>query len=206
MVRMLSDGHERGHSGARVRVVLAAAVLMIAPGSVPAAAGREDAMPDVSVHQEKGVYAVNARFEVPQSPAAVIAVLTDYGDIPRFMPDVTRSIVRERSEGGAVVEQEAVSRVSVFSKRVHLVLEVTEEGGLVRFRDRCGRSFTHYEGSWRVAEVRTSTEITYQLNARPSFDVPNFLLTRVLKRNATRMIDQLRDEIASRAEETAVQR
>jgi ribosome-associated toxin RatA of RatAB toxin-antitoxin module len=204
---MLSDGHERGRKGARVRVVLAAAVLMIAPASVSAAAGKDDAaVPDVSVHQERGVYVVNARFEVPQSPAAVLAVLTDYGDIPRFMPDVTRSIVRERSEGGAVVEQEAVSRVSVFSKRVHLVLEVTEEGGLVRFRDRCGRSFTQYEGSWRVAEVRTGTEITYQLNARPSFDIPDFLLTRVLKRNATRMIEQLRGEIAARAEETAVQR
>jgi hypothetical protein len=72
------------------------------------------------------------------------AVLTD---IPRFLPEVTSSEVRERSERRAVVEQEAVSRMMMFSKKVHL--------------------------------------ITYELTAKPSFDVPEFILKRLLKRDST---------------------
>jgi hypothetical protein len=35
--------------------------------------------------------------------------------------------------------------------------------------------------------------------ARPAFDVPEFILKRLLKRNATRMIENLRTEMVARA-------
>jgi hypothetical protein len=54
-------------------------------------------------------------------------VLTDDEDMPRFMPDVRRSTVLERVDGRTVVQQEAVARVMMFSKRIHLVPEVHEE-------------------------------------------------------------------------------
>ena len=52
------------------------------------------------------------------------------------MPDVRTSSVLERGDGRAVIEQEAVAHFMMFSKRVHLVLEVQEEAGSIRFRDR----------------------------------------------------------------------
>jgi hypothetical protein len=103
--------------------------------------------PSVTVREARGVYAVSARFQVAEPPAVALAVLTDYENIPRFLPDVTSSVVRERSERRAVVEQEAVSRMMMFSKKVHL--------------------------------------ITYELTAKPSFDVPEFILKRLLKRDST---------------------
>ena len=87
----------------------------------------------------------------------------------------------------------------MFSKRVHLVLEVRESPNTIRFRDRCGRSFVRYEGSWTMVETDGRTDIRYQLSAQPSFDVPEFLLKRLLKRDATRMIERLRVAIAARA-------
>ena len=154
--------------------------------------------PAVSVREERGVYSVSARFNVPQPPAAVLAVLTDYENIPRFLPDVTSSVVRERITGGAVVEQEAVSRMMMFSKKVHLVLEITERQDAIRFVDRCGGSFGRYEGTWRVTARGTGSEITYELIAKPSFDVPEFLLKRLLKRDSTRTIERLTAEIGRR--------
>ena len=68
------------------------------------------------------------------------------------MPGVTTSIVRERSGGRVIVEQEAVSRMMMFSKRVFLLLEVHAEGNTIRFRDAGGRSFSCYEGQWRVSD------------------------------------------------------
>jgi hypothetical protein len=50
-----------------------------------------------------------------------------------------------------------------------------------------------------VAERDGGTELTYALAAQPSFDVPEFLLKRVMRRDAATTIDQLRREIAARA-------
>jgi hypothetical protein len=107
--------------------------------------------------------------------------------------------VLERAAGRAVVEQEAVSSVMMFSKRVHLVLEIDEQPGALLFRDRCGRSFARYEGAWRVSLAEGRTAITYELTADPSFGVPRFLLERLLRRDSTEMIGRLQHEIAARA-------
>ena len=154
--------------------------------------------PEVSVQEQDGVYSVAARFQVPQPPAAALAVLKDYEQIPRFMPGVITSIVRQRSAERVVVEQEAVSRMMMFSKRVHLLLEVNEEGNTLRFRDSAYRSFAIYEGAWKLSQVEGQTAVLYELRAKPSFDVPRFLLKRLLTRDARTMIDRLRQEIAAR--------
>ena len=147
--------------------------------------------PDVTVRQERGVYSVSARFVVLQKPSVALAVLTDYEDIPRFLPDVKTSIVRERTASHLVVEQEAVARMMLFSKRLHLVLEITQDAGTIRFRDRCGESFVKYEGSWQLVARNGGTEIVYALTAQTSFDVPELILKRLLKRDAGRMIERL---------------
>ena len=176
-------------------MVLVTASLVLALTGTMAGAGPA---PSVTVREERGVYAVSARFHVAAPPAVALAVLTDYDNIPRFLPDVTSSVVRERSDTGAVVEQEAVSRMMMFSKKVHLMLEIVEEAGTVRFRDRCGRSFEKYEGAWRVTAGGAGSIITYELTAKPSFEVPEFILKRLLKRDSTRTIERLSAEMAAR--------
>ena len=87
----------------------------------------------------------------------------------------------------------------MFSKRVHLVLDVVDGGAAIRFKDRCGKSFEHYEGTWTFAARDGRTLITYELVAKPLFDVPDFLLKRLMKRDAVQMIERLKTEIAARA-------
>lgn len=169
--------------------VLGAPVLSIAA---------EEPGADVSVREDRGVYTVRAAFELSQSPEIAFAVLTDYEAIPRFMPNISSSVVLERAIGRAVVEQEAVSRLMMFSKRVHLVLDIEEGAGTLNFSDRCRRSFARYQGSWRVSAQNGRTLVTYELTAQPTFDVPEFLLKRVLKRDAAEMIERLQREIAAR--------
>jgi ribosome-associated toxin RatA of RatAB toxin-antitoxin module len=154
---------------------------------------------DVSVDARDGLYHVSATFSVPQPASAAFAVLTDYEQIPRFMPDVRKSQVLERREGGIVVEQEAVAHVMMFSKRVHLVLEIEEAPHVIRFHDRCGKSFERYEGAWTISGSEAHVQIAYTLTAKPTFDVPEFLLKRLLRRDAQTMIERLRGEIARRA-------
>jgi ribosome-associated toxin RatA of RatAB toxin-antitoxin module len=142
---------------------------------------------------------VSATFTVPQASSVALAVLTDYAQIPRFMPEVRRSHILEQADGRTIVEQEAIAQFMMFSKRVHLVLEVHEASGTIQFRDRCGRSFARYQGAWTISDRDGATHVTYELSAKPSFDVPEFLLKRLLKRDAAQMIDRLKAEISARA-------
>lgn len=174
----------------------AAALLVLMQSASPFA---QSAANDLAVREERGTYSVTARFTVDQPAALALVVLTDYERIPRFMPGVRTSTVLERSAGHTVVEQEAVSSIMMFSKRVHLVLEVDEQAEAILFRDRCGRSFARYEGAWRVAAENGHTTITYELTADPSFDIPGFVVKRLLRRDAAQMIDRLKSEIAARA-------
>jgi hypothetical protein len=154
--------------------------------------------PAISVSADGGNYTVTARFTVPEPPHVVREVLTDYPAIPRFMPDVRTSLVLERGDRRARVEQEAVSKYMLFSKTIHLVLDVEEGDAVIAFRDRCGRSFTRYEGSWSVGQQAGQTELTYELAARPAFTVPGFVLKKLLNRDAAIMVDRLRREIRAR--------
>jgi hypothetical protein len=154
--------------------------------------------PDVSVREDHGTYVVTAQFEVAAAPATALQVLSDYERIPEFAPGVKRSVVKERQGSRVVVEQEAVSRVLMFSKRVHLVLDIEQDDSSIAFRDICGRSFIAYSGSWRVGPSTEGASIVYLLSAKPAFDVPQFILVRLLKKDAVEMIANLRREIERR--------
>ena len=182
------------------RCVLAGAVVTLGliSSSPVTAASDPVARAAVSVREENGVYLVRARFEIPQTADLARSVLTDYAQIPRFMPDVRTSVVVERTASRLLVEQEAVSKFGLFSKTAHLLLEVTEDGNTIRFIDRCGKSFKHYEGSWTLLEAGGRTTLTYDLTSRPDFGVPEFIIKRLLKRDAGEMIERLRAEIAAR--------
>jgi hypothetical protein len=76
---------------------------------------------------------------------------------------------------------------------------VTEDADTIGFRDQCGQSFSLYEGTWSFSERGALTVVTYKLTARPAFEVPEFLLKRLLRRDAGQMIDRLQREVARRA-------
>ena len=173
----------------RLLITLSAGLLLAAP-----------AEPRIDVTESGGLYTVTAAFAVTEAPHVVMTVLTDYARIPEFMPDVQISKVIERTGTSAVVEQEAISRFMLFSKRVHLVLDVQEDAGSIRFRDRCGKSFASYEGAWIISVHDSVTVVDYQLTAKPSFDVPAFVLKRLLKRDAAQLIDRIKAEIVARAD------
>lgn len=173
---------------ASVFLVLAAAIATAADGSAA----------HVTVAETRGTYSVSANFAVPQPAATVFAVLTDYEQIPEMMPGVRSSAVLERNGDRVVVEQEAIAKFMLFSKRVHLVLDVQEESRTIRFHDRCGKSFERYEGEWTIVPQIGGTAIRYDLTAKPSFDVPEFVLKRLLKRDSLEMIARLQSAIAKR--------
>jgi ribosome-associated toxin RatA of RatAB toxin-antitoxin module len=194
---MDTTNHTTAGGRVSVRRLIAVAIALVATFHVDVVTIAGQTNQSVSVREDGGVYTVEAHFSVPH-PVAALAVLTDYERIPRFLPDVRQSTVIERANGRAVVVQEAHPSFMMFSRKVHLVLDVIEEPAAIRFRDRCAKSFSLYEGSWQVRDDDDGATVTYRLRARPSFSIPEFMLKRLLKRDATQMIERLRAEIAAR--------
>lgn len=178
------------------RPYLAAVALLV---SVTAAAAQPAAEPAIAIGRQGEAYTVAAAFDVPHPAALALTVLTDYDGIPRFMPDVKKSTVVRRDGAQTIVEQEAVSKVMLFSKRVYLRLAIDETPTSLHFRDQLGTSFVRYEGHWQLAEQQGHTRVTYHLVAQPSFGVPAFMVRRLLSRDAHEMIASLRTEMAARA-------
>ena len=176
------------------------ALLAIAVAAASTTTAGADQAPAVAVRSDgNGVYSIAARFRVTEPAMAVHAVLTDYPNIPRFMPTVRASRVLEETDGRVRLEQEAVSKFMMFSRTVHLVLDVEESDGAIRFRDECHKSFVVYDGSWTITSQGTGTELVYELTAKPAFNVPGMVLKRLLERDSRDMIDGLRAEITARA-------
>lgn len=164
-----------------------------------AAVSASEPAPAVSVREANGAFIVEARFQVAAPAGVVREVLTDYAGIPRFMPDVRMSVVRQRTGDRVIVEQRAESRFLLFSKTVHLMLHVNEGALVIAFRDACGTSFERYEGAWTLVPDGDRATVIYTLTADPSFAVPATVLKRLLDRNARQTIEQLRAEAARRA-------
>ena len=190
-----------GRRAPRLPRILAIAALLLTPGL--AAADERNGGAPVTVTRVDGAYVVHAQFSVSQSAAEVIAVLTDYDGIPRFLPDIRRSVVRSREGSRTTVEQEAVSSVMLFSRRVHLLLEIDESADALVFRDTSGRSFDRYEGAWRLSPSGDATLVRYELQARPAFSVPEFVLIRLFRRDSRETITRIAAEIARRARPAA---
>src|SRR5690349_4311442 len=74
-------------------------VSLIAALSIPLSAATTTPDGLITVREEHGVYRVSASFEARPGAAIARAVLTDYEQIPRFMPDVRSSRIVSREDG-----------------------------------------------------------------------------------------------------------
>lgn len=190
--------HAAAAAGPHARRLFLCAVFVTVTGAMTLADSAS--APRVEVTEADGVYQVTAAFAVSEAPQTVMAVLTDFERIPKFMPDMEISRVVERNATGMVVEQQATSHFMLFSKRVHLLLTVRQDEDSLRFRDRCGKSFAIYDGAWIISQQDSVTVVDYQLTAKPMFDVPAFVLKRLLKRDSADLIERIKVEIRDRAD------
>jgi ribosome-associated toxin RatA of RatAB toxin-antitoxin module len=172
----------------------AAACLLLA--CAPAAAA-----PTVTLSREGGAFRLEAAFETQAAAEIVWEVLTDYDGMTRYLRSLRKSRVVRRTPKGAVIEQEGVARLAVFSKRVALTLDVAEKPpGLIEFRETGGGQFEEYEGAWTITQSSASCSVSYRLFAemKPSL-VPRAAARRVLASSVRRQLEEVSAEIERRA-------
>jgi ribosome-associated toxin RatA of RatAB toxin-antitoxin module len=171
----------------------------VASGTAEAPAGGPEGL-TVKVSRGPAGLEVEARAMV-RAPAAVAwEVLTDYDGIDDFVSSMRESRVSGRGERHVLVEQVAVGRLFLFKRSMRATLFVEEiPPWHIRFEDVLGRDFESYHGEWRIEERKDGVEIFYNVAARPSFSVPDFIARGLFLRTATELLSQVRTEIERRA-------
>jgi hypothetical protein len=146
-----------------------------------------------------GTYSLEGGFDVRASSASVWEVLSDYQHLAGFVSSLKKSNVKQAHDGKILLEQEALGKVLLFSRRVRVLLKVTEEPyARIRFEDVSRRDFEFYRGSWEIAPGASGSVVVYRLDCRRRFAAPNFLSKKVLRKNARELLAQVRREILKR--------
>lgn len=153
-----------------------------------------------------GEYDVDASFESKAPRAVAWAVLTDYERIPRFVPSLRESRVKERGQR-VLLEQKSVGRVLFFRHTVHVLLAVHElPPDRIEFRDTLGTCFRSYEGSWSLDDSGRGTRVRYSLSVIEGPNLPAFVPEGAVAKGIREMLRDVAAEMDRQAEKPAVRK
>lgn len=148
----------------------------------------------------KGTYRLEGHIRLNASPYEVWRVLTDYERISNFVSSLRKSAIKESSTEKLLLEQEALGREFIFTKRIRVILQVTElPYRRIIFEDTSHDDFTFYEGSWEIRPVTGGLDVLYRLSCQRKFMVPNALAKDALKKSATELLSEVYQEIVRRS-------
>jgi carbon monoxide dehydrogenase subunit G len=157
---------------------------------------------DLAVEAERRGEAieVRARARLAASPSTAWQVLSDYESLPRFIPGIARSVVRERQGQRLVLEQSGEARYFFFSVPIEVRLEVNESppqwiaaralGGNVR------QMTSRYE---LVASGPASVWLRYSALIEPGFPLVPIVGMAALRAHAEEQFAAMAAEIERRA-------
>jgi hypothetical protein len=146
-----------------------------------------------------GTYRLEGHFKVAGSPYDVWKVLTDYENISSFVSSLRRSVVKDSTTDRVLLEQEALGKKFIFSKRIRVLLQVTEiPYKRVIFEDTLHADFAFYEGSWEIHKVGPDLIVQYRLSCKRTFMVPNAIAKDALQKSAQELLAEVRAEVIRR--------
>ena len=168
--------------------------------SAAAAPGSSREAITVAVTKDGRGYVIEGRCSTQVSKHAAWNVLTDYDAIDGFVSSMRESRVLERADSHLLVEQTAVGRLFLFSRRMTVVLFVHEDSaGVIAFEDVLRRDFTRYQGEWRIEERGDRREIVYRVTAEPAFRVPDLIARGLFGRTVRDLLSQVEAEMVRRS-------
>jgi hypothetical protein len=146
-----------------------------------------------------GTYRLEGRFKLAGSPYDVWKVLTDFEHISTFVTSLRKSAVTQSTTDRILLEQEALGKEFVFTKKIRVLLQVTEMPyRRILFEDTSHTDFTFYEGSWEIQSVQGGLDVIYRLSCKRNFMVPNALAKDALRKSAEELLAQVQAEVLRR--------
>ncbi|MGC6483934.1 MAG: SRPBCC family protein [Synechococcus sp.] len=129
-----------------------------------------------------GTRRLAAQLRTPLSVDSLWTVLTDYGQLSDFIPNLANSTILSRESNCVRLAQVGSQQLLGLKFSAQVELELTEHraDGLLRFRMLKG-DFRRFEGSWRLQTLPDSTSLLYDLTVQSCLGMPVGLIEQRLR-------------------------
>ena len=153
---------------------------------------------------EQGARRLAVLLRLPLDPQWIWAVLTDYNNLNRYIPNLSSSRQLWRRGNRVGLEQVGSQQFCGlrFSARVELELEEDPERGELRFSMLSG-DFRRFEGLWRVDCDAMSTRLLYSLTVQGKPGMPIGLIEQRLQQDLASNLRGVQQEASQRAHSAA---
>lgn len=157
---------------------------------------------EVRVRTERGDGAaieVSVTLVVPIDAGVVVAVVTDYEHMPRFVPDILATRVRHAEPGNQHVEIDGVARLAFLVFPIHTSVHVVNHAdGTIDIDSLAGDLEIH--GRVQVQQQAANTRIDYHAAVEPAFWLPpvirDLLIAGMIQRQFEAMVAEMRRRAA----------
>jgi ribosome-associated toxin RatA of RatAB toxin-antitoxin module len=154
----------------------------------------------------QGVVKYTARILVNASQKQAWEVLTDYGNLKKFTPNLVDStLLAPDAQGHKRLRQTFQRQVLFFPVRSSVTVAVTEQPEEKLQFDRTEGFFEQFTGGWTIQPVDEiprgsgpKTLLTYQVAAKADNSVPKGVLRDAFKEDIPKTMESIRQEIARR--------
>lgn len=153
----------------------------------------------VQVTRNGEVFQVDASASIESSVEGGVArawrVLTDYGRLAEFIPDLHSSRVVSRNGRQVVVEQKGEARVLFFSFPIDVRLAITEYPNERLVSRAVAGNFREMHGAYSLEAGQGRVLLRYAGRMAPDFFVPPLIGTLALRRNVEASFRALVEEV-----------
>lgn len=159
----------------------------------------------MEVERAQAGVAIEASLWVPVALRTAWEVLTDYGHLAEFIPDMGSSRVVSASGEPLVVEQKGRAGVLFFQTSIHVLLRVEEQPFERIAFHSVGGNLREMHGQWSLRPEAGGTRVGYHASLVPSFWVPPIIGPALIRRSVRSQLqgaakEMLRREAAYRGQ------
>ena len=177
---------------------MAAAALAAVSLLVPATASAGDDLA-VDMHRQGEALQVRAHALLDAPKPLVWKVLTDYERMPRFIPGLAKSVIRQRQGSHLLVEHTGDARFLFFTFPIDVTLEVDELPMQWVTSRAIGGNFRRMTGRYDLSEEAGRVLLRYSGSIEPDFDLPPLIGAVALRHSVREEFEALVAEIDRRA-------
>jgi hypothetical protein len=173
------------------------AALLLLAALAGAASGAEDLA--IEVERVGGRFTVQAQATLDAPAELAWQVLTDYENLPRFIPGLTGSAVLLRGANRAMLEQRGEARFLVFSFPIEVQLEVLESPHVWITSRAVGGNVRRMTGRYDLQPRGAGLLLRYTGELEPDFSLPPLVGTLALRAMVEEQFAAMVAEIERRA-------
>ncbi len=144
----------------------------------------------VQVDSEEGTFYLNLRFQSELQPDALTSLLTDYQNLYRVSPAITKSaVITPNNSNKKIVWKRIKGCIAFFCRELEHTEYVTETKDKITMMTIPERSdFEMGHSSWMIMPGATGSRVRFNSVLKPSFELPPLIGSWLMKQ-------KIRDEL-----------